>query len=492
MVKNSGNKSKRRAARAERRRIALKERKAEQRQLVSRKEPVVSRETSQTIMSMNSSRNSAKSLSALMEGWTMFARSNAQAYYEFYSQMISMPDVKREDVEWVSQNPNFSGITSIHGTVLHEITHWLDHSSTVWGRENLIRYFNALNAWQSQDEEAFHQIISAFAAMHEIRLPGYYSTLVAQVPLSDPPEILMTKLTCGFSFDPNGKLRRDRPIIFGSFLRQNGEFICRTPLSITALSECCAVAAQYELMAAIQGVFEGAAHLELAQHRKAVHRLNDPELALYSIAMHCFANYASVTDVAVAYRKSSMIARLCLNLPPHAFLALKVPPEFSDGWKDACIHLLANRNPGFAFLVLSWHAGRAAKAEGIDWLDSTLQSAGLPTLDALTVDVEKAIHNPETAIVEGPFRKRLEDILAVGARNFRRRRGIAGLPVTIDQLSGDDAIEVLPIRIKGSWWRLPGTPSEPTLQDPDDWLQNVEQVLSGVMGFVDACARAPT
>jgi hypothetical protein len=67
----------------------------------------------------------------------------------------------------------------------HELTHWLDHVSTLWGQRNLVNVHNAFNAWLTQDEYEFWRVVQLEAEIRRGTLQSYYT--VVDQPSAPPP-----------------------------------------------------------------------------------------------------------------------------------------------------------------------------------------------------------------------------------------------------------------------------------------------------------------
>ena len=70
---------------------------------------------------------------------------------------------------------------------------------------------------------------------------------------------------------------------------------------------------------------------------------------------------------------------------------------------------------------------------------------------------------------------------------------VIGLPITLQDLHRDTGFEGLPVLLKNNHWVFVGRdPQEDVLRrPPDEWSEIVKRLSSGLMGFVDACARSP-
>jgi hypothetical protein len=188
-------------------------------------------------------------------------------------------------------------------------------TSTVFGLrwlESLASVHQSLFA--GSDASALNPLcVAANRSLSNIELPKYYSTLEG-----DGGAPWQYKPTVGRAYRSDGRIAEYHPIWFVRFSDQNGTSIARQPFSIASLLEVRAVAS--ELLAA-RAMFVQASSQDFVLveeqnfGRELLARLYTPELTVYSVAAHWFANHRELKDAATAYLGASHLAHFCLDAP---------------------------------------------------------------------------------------------------------------------------------------------------------------------------------
>lgn len=84
-------------------------------------------------------------------------------------------DTQDKTVRKITLQENHESMTRFHSTCVHKFTHWLDHTSTLWGQRQLVLIYTAINAWTNQNENDFWRIILANSERRRARLATYYT-----------------------------------------------------------------------------------------------------------------------------------------------------------------------------------------------------------------------------------------------------------------------------------------------------------------------------
>lgn len=375
---------------------------------------------------------------------------NSQAQKEFFNLDIrERVDNQRHSLRFgkasIIGNTAFqhSGLKrKVFGILIHEITHWLDHTSTLWGQKFLIDIFNAFNAKNNENVDELWRIQQLFSDISRIYFADYYTVngTAANKPWNN--KNWRYQIGSGLQFDRNGKVSEKYPFLFTKFFTSDDEFIKRVPLSVVSLLETNAVAAELKLETALLSLLtpEAAFIENKLNEQNGLKRLYNPELTIYSVAAHCLANLATITDVVDAYFISSALSTLCLNLPSQVFPLLKIPSDVYETIGNRTKELLNIKDRGFAFFLIAQSAPQDNHSNILEWLESAVNKAGLPPIKQLEemalvemneLDkeilkepmIEKFKEFGASAAIEDQFvceYSRLKTLLKAGKKNFAK------------------------------------------------------------------------
>ncbi len=309
-------------------------------------------------------------------------------------------------------------------TLLHEHRHWLDHVGSLWGQRNLIARFNAVHSRIKNNESEFWRIIDYLKASDRDRYKRYFTTIGDPRPPPNGDRRWIAELTCGIGFDENGRPDNQRPILFARFLWNDRRRACRVPLSIGSLLETNAmqyeIATEQELLTLLA---DDSRHVETAERKRShLERVYNPELGIYSAAVHVVANHLKISDIFRAYEVASLLAALSLNLPDKLFSKLRTPDSF-ETWGPRVELLRQARDRGFAFLALVHNAPLPWPDEQLDvWCDRALLESNLPPLAEFSRDVLDEMDLIKSSALPGTHASRLHRMLDAG-RGLAERMG---------------------------------------------------------------------
>jgi hypothetical protein len=257
--------------------------------------------------------------------------------FDFYTSIVSLDSLVEQDIaqaraligenskpaaEAILTPAQFAAAKKVLPLAIHEYTHFIDASSTVWGLEHL-RLMN--EAYLCSDIRGGHE--SSFLKAktfndhaRRIRLPNYYTTVEVATANTRPWQ---SRITVGKLFNSAGELA-DTPILFGRFANERGEALARSPVSTVSLLEASAMAQelQFEAML-IQLTEEG---FRLVEERQFASRtlvyLYNPQITEYSVCAHILANAQQCPDILVTFGMCAILTRIALNFTPEAFLII--------------------------------------------------------------------------------------------------------------------------------------------------------------------------
>jgi len=384
---------------------------------------------------------------------------------------------------------NYESITRFYATCVHELTHWLDHTSTLWGQRQLVFIYNAINAWTNQDEQEFYRIAIANSERHRARLALYYTEeyqVNQQESINKPWEY---EYGSGLEFGIDGRPRPDRPFVFTVFSNSSSQRICRVPFSMFALTEANATYAEFKVESQGLALLDNDSRLveQFRLEQEIQQNIYNEKLVIYSVATHCLANSSNINESFKAYELSSALATFCLNLPKSLFNSLKIPEEFNV-WGDRVQALKELADPGFAFFTIARQAPEYSTGLSVgQWLQEALENAGLPNLKEIVYLAANQMEELENEIIDGLYSDGLKTLLSIGRNNFTER-GIWGQNVLSMENLQKNSIMLPPI-VLGDGFVTPVAPKTIPIgqEDMDQWIEQIIDIEVSLDRFIRAC-----
>ncbi len=418
--------------------------------------------------------------------WKPFPSTNTLGSYDYFGQTIDLRSVDRNELGAAFGKKEFPAQLKVIPLLVHEVQHFSDHTSTVWGRDLLVRLFEVYAIRTSGSLAGYEQIPRMMRELRTIDFTSYYTEYadLALEPYDGNP--WQNHFSMGSQLDANGREQQERPIVFTRFGRHHdNEFICRVPFSVASLLEVRAMASE---------MFVGMAFCDSAGNDpvKMIDVKNwteniskmfyDPSLTLYTVAAHCYAARTRTPNPLTAFLNASAFAWLSLNLPTEMFSRLRIPTEFA-AWGEKNEAMRSNCDRGYLYLSLVQYAPKAGGKDPAPLLEAALQGAGLPPL----ADVQAAVQQERKAawsrIVNSPFKDRLTDLLTLGD-SFA---AIEHLHPGRGYLLGSAKVPPF-LLADGSFAVSPGlTTATGTFANPADWLKQSHTLYYRLQEFVDAC-----
>ncbi len=385
---------------------------------------------------------------------------------------------------------NHESIIKFGSTCVHEFTHWLDHTSTLWGQRQLILIYNAINAWTNQDEQEFYRIVIANSERYRARLATYYTeNYKIEQERSVGIEPWGYEYSCGIEFGADGKPRVDRPFVCTVFSNSSKQRIVRVPFSMFALTEANATYAEFKLKAQGIGLLDHDSRLvqQKIWTQEVMQNLYNPNLVIYSVATHCLANSIKTNDVLQAYEFSSALATLCLNLPKDLYHLLTVPNEFKI-WGNRVQALQEIADPGFAFFTIARQAPKFQSEMSVgQWLEESVKNAGLPNLETINDLVAVEMKKLEDEVIQGKYTQKLLSLLATGRQNFECR-GVWGENVLSMETLNQDLMYLPPIVLGDQYTVSVASKTIPiSPKEMEEWIDQIVNIEVSIGQFIRSC-----
>ena len=86
--------------------------------------------------------------------WRIFPTLTTAGFYDSYSQYIELSTLNSGELRAAIDGDAVAGVKCLP-LLAHELQHWADHLSTLWGRTRLVRAFEAMEARSSDQAPSF-------------------------------------------------------------------------------------------------------------------------------------------------------------------------------------------------------------------------------------------------------------------------------------------------------------------------------------------------
>jgi hypothetical protein len=432
-------------------------------------------------------------IETLLNDWRGFPNTSVAGRYEFFSQTVYANSVEKKHLINLTQdfnNPQL--IRQVFGVFIHELTHWLDHTGTLWGQNNLISIFNSINARKNNEEEEFWRIPQLVSELGRIHFADYYNVDGPGAELLWDRQPWRYQYSCGFQFGSDGKLRQDRPILFTRFYNYEGVLINRVPFSTASLIETNAVAAEFQIDSAILSIMNEDERLVESSviQESLVNTIYDSSYTVYSVAAHCLANFLGIDDITAAYKLASSLSSLCLNLPSQVFQKLKITnPHMQEVWSERIPYPTSLKDRGFAFFAIAQYGSKENHHDVPYWIESTLQSAGLPSISELEKLAFQELNDIKQRILKGDATSELENLLLVGEYNLKKRGILGNHNLTFNALAlNDKSLKLPPILLGDDQFVHFGDKAiEKSDKELEDWIFYIWDIEKEIQEFCKAC-----
>lgn len=313
-----------------------------------------------------------------------FPEVNAVAQFRFHSQTIHLNHISGASLrDSLRSEEAMAGNRQAWQTVAHEVTHWIDLCTTLWGRRYLVSLVKAYDAMSSSEKD-FWKVINHYDEDRRILFPQYYQFVVPGSSKHSPSRPWTIDFTVGREFSAEGRLNEDRPIFFVRLGDHNTrDTIIRQPITIGALLEIRAICAEMMTGNALVGLMGEEMLVESAIYaRQLSDILYDPELTPYTAPVHLLSFCANTIDPILSYRIGAALAYIALNLDDETLRQLRHPKVFDD-FGDTRDRFIRSRNYGYVFCCLAFHAPPYKEQEPEAFVEEILVAAGLPKYDQI-------------------------------------------------------------------------------------------------------------
>jgi hypothetical protein len=371
--------------------------------------------------------------------------------YDLLSQGVTVSCVTADQLGAFATSAHpISAAKDYWSTATHELAHWLDHTSSLWGQSSVIQVYNALDAFVQQRESGFWKVIELENARRRGRTATFYSTIDQPDAPIGAASSWRQDVSCGLAYGADGRPNSSEPIVFISFLDVSRKRIARVPLTPMALLEASATWSEYftkmQIVRTLPKQYQAVEFTDL--NKELMTALYSPRLGLYSAAAHLLARQLGITRADVAYECAAALSLLALNLPVDILGLLMIPEEIRGTWSGRWEVMLANGDRGFVFLLLCRAASPITPGMDVQlWLNNTVLAAGLPDLHEVERRVEMQLNDlPRTLQVnDSRLRDQAESVLKTGRSNATIRSIRLASPLSLDLQRGNPPLQLPPV-----------------------------------------------
>jgi hypothetical protein len=418
--------------------------------------------------------------------WNHFPNS-VEGRYNQLSQTIDLEIVSSTEFTEAVRSSDVSKKRRVLPLLWHELRHWIDHTSTVWGQQDLAAAYAAIDARSGTDETKLHKIVDYLRRASRDRFDDYYS-VKGEPRGTNPPRTWKLQYSAGLRFDRDGRINPALPILFATFRWQDGSLARRSPLSVAALLETAAMHFEVELKSQYLLSLKGEARQFQFQalNDALMSYLYNPEFTEYSVAVHALANRLRLTDPILAFRLSAAISYVALNLIGGSWQSFTNLTKW-QAWGDRVHALIRNEDRGFAYFLLV----HAAPAYGPDdtvvaWLEQTVRNAGLRGLVELKTRALEAMASVRGDSLNPDLAAELSRKLKKGRELFER----VGMSAPLNScISAVDDVGFPPILFTPDSIILADGQEEvfSAGQPVTDWLAKRTDVVWAMEEFYEVC-----
>jgi hypothetical protein len=362
--------------------------------------------------------------------------------YRPRSQTVHIECADREGVEYYNREGHLHLGSRFFTTWAHELTHWLDHVSTLCGQEYLILIYNAWHALSSRQQGSEHEYwrgirLRDWERRHHRN--AYYTIPGSGDATYRPDAPWATELTSGLEFDLEGRLCRDRPIMFIHFQEHHSrQLIVRQPITVAALWETTAVwselVTEFQLLQNVPDD-ERMIYVQLWAREHLI-RVYSKDLSLYSAPAHIMSIRTGTKDLHLTYMLAAAVTNICLNMSNRLFRRIRPPASFKQFDRKRLNGFAEHADRGYLFVVLcasgpQWEPGTTAD----EWINEALARCGLPDSSEILDEARERMQRLQAQAIEGRFRPVLDYLLAIGLQNFDARRREAHPGISLAQIA---------------------------------------------------------
>lgn len=352
----------------------------------------------------------------------IFPNTTIAAYYDQTHQLINLSKYKYQDFKGIKLANISEETTEKIALFEHELMHFIDHFSTLWGQRNITLLFNAINAYANQEINDFWRIKYLDNKFRKDSFFHYFSEKHNHI-IGDDNNKWQYSITSGVRFTNEGKPNHEKPILFVRFSSKDNKPISRVPISVAAILETNAICAEFGIKAQSILLDEDLVSRIIRQKKfnsDVIRQLYHPDLTLYSVIAHLTANLNDDENIFSTLKTTSAIGTFVLNFPDELYPKLKVPSINDKVWEERYNHFISDKDIGatYYFLLKNLIDQNGKKSFTEELL---LSSSNLPKVDEVFEKTLSEMMENKQNLIDGPFKEIAAKILDKGIEMFKKR-----------------------------------------------------------------------
>jgi hypothetical protein len=366
--------------------------------------------------------------------FNIFPNTKTIAYYDTFSQFINLSSINFDEFQEARKEPYTE--QSIHqlSVFRHELAHWIDHTSTLWGNNNLLQLFNSLNARATNSINDFWRIKMFSDSAKSDTYFDYFTEIYNQINGSIRDRWKFN-ITAGYKFQSNGYTDTKRPILFVRFKSSKDESIARVPITIASILEVIATKEEYKTKFASLGLIDDFVTKTILQKQyqdELFGLIYNSNHTLYNVVSHLTANLNNQTDIIWTLETASSIGTVVLNLPNEDINKMK-PSHFGiQGVDERVGDFISSADKGFSFYNLLLNL-ISEKGEGNYSTEDLLSASGFEDVKTMEEKVISKMEKNISELIPGPFYNMAKSTMESGIEIFKLR-GIDGRKGNMEEI----------------------------------------------------------
>lgn len=236
-------------------------------------------------------------------------------HYDFFTGLIALDKLSNSDLSSINlalaelppplNTPQVINLRDIRALVKHEVTHFLDHTTTIWGVEFLYRRNCLIQSIEKGGTNTEERLAVYLLNIAELQMHRDLIKIHKDIPFKQ----------CNTIKHQLVHNKQHGAIVIIKFF-QDGELISDVPLSMLSLIEANAIANEYlsRFDDLIHMAHEEKSIAEAAVERKLQKILNEPNLSEYSVLITLARIGFTFLDTRQLLSYVSVLANFCLNV----------------------------------------------------------------------------------------------------------------------------------------------------------------------------------
>ena len=353
---------------------------------------------------------------------SIFPNTTISAYYDQLHQLINLSKYNQNEFKETEFSQNTEESTEKISLLEHELAHYFDHYSTLWGQRNLTTLFNAINAYANQDINEFWRVKCLDNTFRQDSFYDYFSEKYNHI-VGNETNRWKYQITSGVRFTEEGKPNPEKPILFVRFLSKDDLPISRVPISVASILETNAIKAEFDIKLKSMLLDKEPVSRKIREknlNKDIIGLLYHPDLTLYSVIAHLTANLNDDNDVINTLETTSAIGTFVLNFPDKLYPNLKIPKISEKLWEERYKHFISDKDIGatYYFLLKNLIDENGKKSFNEELI---LTSSNLPDKKVVIELVLSEMEENKLNLIEGPFKKMATEMLDKGIEMFIQR-----------------------------------------------------------------------